>query len=186
MCYEKNKFENFHKYKKDVVVIGDNSVLDVQGIGSVMIHGKVPDNVFYVPKLRMNLISIIQITRKGYSFEFTSHSWCVMKGLATVLKGLVKDDLYIMDQVPSKMCLTVNIYSKGNLWHHRLGHLNHKSIQDMKNQELVEGLPSISPTIGLCEKCILSKMNRQRFEKNKTTRASQPLQLVHSNLMDLF
>ena len=40
MCYEKEKFENFHKYKKDAVVIGDNSVLDVQGIGSVKIHGK--------------------------------------------------------------------------------------------------------------------------------------------------
>ena len=74
MCYEKNKFENFHKYKKDAVVIGDNSILDVQEIGSVKIHGNVLDNVFYVPKLRMNLISVIQITRKGYSFEFTSHS----------------------------------------------------------------------------------------------------------------
>ena len=115
MCYEKDKFENFHKYKKDVVVIGDNSVLDVQGIGSVKIHGKVLDNVFYVPKLRMNLIFIIQITRKGYSFEFTSHSWCVKKGLATLLKGLVKDDIYIMDQLLSKMCLAANVYSKGNL-----------------------------------------------------------------------
>ena len=117
MCYEKNKFENFHKYKKDAVVIGDNSILDVQGIGSVMIHRKVLDNVFYVPKLRMNLIFVIQITRKRYSFEFTSHSWCVKKGLATLMKGSVKDDLYIMDKVPSKMCLITNVCSKGNLWH---------------------------------------------------------------------
>ena len=54
----------------------------------------------------------------------------------------------------------------------------------MKDQELVEGLPSISPTTGRCEKCILGKMNRQKFEKDKATRASQPLQLVHSDLMD--
>ena len=160
MCYEKNKFKNFHKYKKDAIVIGDNSILDVQRIRSVMIHGKVLDNVLYVPKLRMNRIFIIHIARKGYSFEFTSHSWCVKKGLATLLKGSVKDDLYIMDQVPSKMCLAKNICSKGNLWHHQLGHLNHKSIQDMKNQELVEGLPNISPIIGFCERCILGKMNR--------------------------
>ena len=30
----------------------------------------------------------------------------------------------------------------------------------MKDQKLVEGLPSISAIIGLCEKCILGKMNR--------------------------
>jgi len=50
----------------------------------------------------------------------------------------------------------------------------------------VEGLPSISPSIDLCKKCILGKMNRKRFEKDKATRASQPLQLVHSDLMGPF
>jgi len=61
------------------------------------------------------------------------------------------------------MCLDTNVYSKGNIWHNRLGHLNHKSIQDMKNQELMEGLPTISPIIGLCEKWILDKMNRKKI-----------------------
>ena len=102
------------------------------------------------------------------------------------MKGSVKDDLYIMDPIPSKMCLTANVYSKGNLWHQHLGHLNHKSIQAMKNQELVEGLPKISPTIGLYKRCILGKMNRKNFKKDKATRATQPLQLVHLDLMDPF
>ena len=42
----------------------------------------------------------------------------------------------------------------------------------MKNQELMEGLPTISPIIGLYEKCILGKMNSQKFEKDKTTRVT--------------
>jgi len=125
-----------------------------------MIHGKVLDNVLYVLKLRMNLISVIQVVRKGYSFEFNSQSWCIKKGITTLVKGLVKDDLYIMDQVPSKMCVATSVCLRGNLWNHHLRHLNHKSIQVMKDQELVEGLPSISPSIGLCEKCILGKMHR--------------------------
>jgi len=173
LCFEKEKFENFHKYRKDAVVIGDNSTLEVQGIGSVRIHGKVLNDVLYVPKLWMNLLSIIQVDRKGFSFEFNSSSWCIKKGLATLVKGSVKDNIYIVDQVPSKICLTTSVCSKGNIWHHRLGHLNHKSIQSMK--DLVEGLPSISPSVGLCEKCILGKMHRQKFEKDKATRASQLL-----------
>jgi len=81
-------------------VIGDNSTLEVQGIGSVRIHEKVLDDVLYVPKLRMNLLSVIQVARKGYWFEFDSQSWCIKKGLATLVKGFVKDNLYIVDQVP--------------------------------------------------------------------------------------
>ena len=184
LCFEKKKFEDFHKYRKDTVVIGDNSTLEVQGIGSVIIHGKVLNDVLYVPKLWMNLLSVIQVARKGYSFEFDSQSWCIKKGLATLVKGFVKDNIYIVDQVPSKICLATSVCSKGNLWHHRLGHLNHKSIQGMK--DLVEGLPSISPSVGLCEKCILGNMHRQKFEKDKAIRASQLLQLVHSNLMGPF
>jgi len=117
LCFEKDKFENFHKYKKDAVVLGDNSILEVQGIGSVLIHEKVLENVLYVPKLRMNLLLVIQVARKGYSFEFDSHSWCIKKGLTTLVKGSVKDDLYIVDQVPTKMCLATNVCSRGNLWH---------------------------------------------------------------------
>jgi len=141
-------------------VIGDSSVLEVQGIGSVLLQGKVLENVLYVPKFTMNLLFVIQVARKGYSFEFDSHFWCMKKGLTTLVKGLVKDDLYNVDQSLSKMCLATNVFSRGNLWHHRIGHLNHKSIQVMKDHELVEGLPTISPTTGLCEKCILGKMNR--------------------------
>lgn len=65
-----------------------------------------------------------------------------------------------MDQVSMKVCLAMNVFSKGNLWHQHLGHLNHKSIHVMKDQNLVEGLPPISPTISLCKNCILNKMNR--------------------------
>jgi len=150
LCFEKEKFKNFHKYQKDAIVIGDNSTLEVQGIGSVRIHGKVLNDVLYVPKLQMNLLSVIQVARKGYSFEFDSSSWCIKKGLTTLVKGSVKDNIYIVDQVPSNIYLATSVCSKGNLWHHRLGHLNHKSIQGMK--ELMEGLPSISPSVGLCEK----------------------------------
>lgn len=74
MLYEKTKFENLHKYKKDAVVIGDNSTLDVQGIMSVLIHMKILKNMLYVPKIMMNLLSVIQVARKGYLFDFKSHS----------------------------------------------------------------------------------------------------------------
>lgn len=35
MCFENKNFENFHKYKNDAIVIGDNSILEFQGIGVI-------------------------------------------------------------------------------------------------------------------------------------------------------
>jgi len=59
MYFEKVKFENFHKYRKDAIMIGDHSILEVQGSESVLLQGKVLENVLYVPKLSMKLLSII-------------------------------------------------------------------------------------------------------------------------------
>lgn len=86
LCFEKDEFEIFYKYRKDSVMISDNSILEVQGIKSVLIHDKAFDNVLSIPKLRMKLVFIIQVARKGYSFGFNSHSWCIKKGLATLVK----------------------------------------------------------------------------------------------------
>jgi len=61
MSFERNKFENFHKHRKDAIVIGNNSMIEVQGIGSVLLHEKVIEDVLFFPKLGMNLLSIIQI-----------------------------------------------------------------------------------------------------------------------------
>ena len=94
-------------------MIGDNSILEVQRIGSVLIHEKILENVLYVPKLRMNLLFVIQVIKR-YSFEFNSYSWCIKKGLATLVKGSVKYDLYIMDEVLIMIFLSMNILSRRN------------------------------------------------------------------------
>lgn len=59
LCFKNNKFENFHKHRKDAIMISDNSILKLQGIESMLIHGRVFEIVLYVFKLCMNLLSII-------------------------------------------------------------------------------------------------------------------------------
>ena len=69
-----------------------------------------------------------------------------------------------------------------NLWHERLAHLNKQMIQ--KLQASVEGLHihgSSAHDSAKCEICILSKMKKKPFS-SATTRASKPLELVHSDV----
>ena len=51
---------------------------------------------------------------------------------------------------------------------------------------MVEGLPNISVSKGVCEGCVLGKHPREKFDTDKTHRASSPLDLIHSDLMGPF
>ena len=56
----------------------------------------------------------------------------------------------------------------------------------LKRKILVDGLPYIHFSKGLCERCVLGKHPQEKFDKGKSQRASTPLHLIHSDLMGLF
>lgn len=47
---------------------------------------------------------------------------------------------------------------------------------------MVTGLPQIQCPSQIYEECVVGKLHRQSFPKNKAWRAQQPLQLVHSDI----
>jgi hypothetical protein len=49
----------------------------------------------------------------------------------------------------------------------------------LAQKKMVNGLPSINQPDQLCEGCLVSKQFRKSFSKEYTTRANEPLQLVH-------
>ena len=51
---------------------------------------------------------------------------------------------------------------------------------------MVEGLPQIISSNGACTRCVVGKHLEQRYEKGKARRATQPLGLVHSELIGPF
>jgi transposase InsO family protein len=51
---------------------------------------------------------------------------------------------------------------------------------------MVEGLPEIHFSEGVCKGCIIGKHLEEKFEKGKARRASSSLDLVHSDLMGPF
>jgi len=59
-------------------------------------------------------------------------------------------------------------------------------MQQLSKYEMVEGLPNISFSKGVCEGCVLSKYLREKFDTRKTHRASSPLDLIHGDLMGPF
>jgi len=72
--------------------------------------------------------------------------------------------------------------SVSNLWHKRFGHFNQISILEMNKKELVEDMYVINNNAQICDTCQQGKQAKLPYPKNQAWRASQRLQLIHTNV----
>ncbi|XP_047172386.1 uncharacterized protein LOC124840384 [Vigna umbellata] len=61
------------------------------------------------------------------------------------------------------------------LWHYRYGHLNFRSLSQLKDKDLVKDVPTIVTPNKICEGCAAGKQPRKEFRKAVNKRAKQPL-----------
>ncbi|KAL4565728.1 hypothetical protein LXL04_029831 [Taraxacum kok-saghyz] len=69
-----------------------------------------------------------------------------------------------------------------NLWHKRFGHLHMKGLRTLAYRKMVKGLPILKASSKLCIQCVEGKQSRDKFQRSSTWRATQPLQLIHSEI----
>ncbi|XP_073219615.1 uncharacterized protein [Cicer arietinum] len=83
---------------------------------------------------------------KGYSVKM-EHGQMKMfdSSRRLVLKAQLSNNrnLKIEIQISEKQCLATEVGSDNWLWHQRFGHLNFRSLQMLKNKNMVQGLPEI-------------------------------------------
>ncbi|KAJ1525556.1 hypothetical protein ONE63_010361 [Megalurothrips usitatus] len=75
----------------------------------------------------------------------------------------------------------VTVASEQELWHRRCGHLSVSQMRQLKNQVSGLQLEVVQPKS--CVTCCKGKMARAPFPTSVTPRASQPLELIHSDVM---
>ena len=69
------------------------------------------------------------------------------------------------------------------LWHARFGHVNYGSLLLLQQHNMVQDMSFLEmPPKHVCEGCVLGKMQRFAFPKDGSARATQKLQLIHSDL----
>ena len=103
MTNRKDWLENYAEDSVVKVSLGDDSVVQAKGSGTVRILLKVPrgvsegilENVLYVLEIAKNLLSVLQATKKGTKFTFEGEK-CYMKNGSDELVGMamLTNDLY--------------------------------------------------------------------------------------------
>ncbi|KAJ9551322.1 LOW QUALITY PROTEIN: hypothetical protein OSB04_015367 [Centaurea solstitialis] len=172
------------------VRFGDGSKVQIKGKGTILLECRngeqqVIQDVYFIPALHSNILSLGQMTEDGYKIEML-HEYLYVHDDNRRLVMKVKrsrNRLYkIVLHVTQPVCLATSVDDKAWLWHARLGHINFRVIESMVQKGLVQGVPCIKHPAQVCEGCLVAKQTRKPIPKEAEWRASRPLELVHADI----
>ncbi|KAF2288190.1 hypothetical protein GH714_004887 [Hevea brasiliensis] len=170
----------FHKltdyYGPDSITIGDGTFLSIDGVGMTSIEQKQKlslSNVFSVPALKKNLLSVGQLTDDyPVNCEFSNVSISVKDRQTgqVLLQGPRKNNLYILSGNPKAYFSNRFRSGTADIWHQRLGHPQPSAISILFNKNLIDVKGSLHSKF-LCDSCQLGKLSKFPFSlsSNKST-----------------
>lgn len=199
MTFHRHWIRNLRPYRVEIR-LADGSVVYSEGIGSVrfnpVLNGQeMPPleftDVLYVPALCTNLFSVLFLTL-NHNFivsidKDTLHFIRDNKIVFQAKTGPSKSAYLVGETIPveeyASLSSATTLPLDWDLWHHRLCHHHLAGIKKLLSGNLVMGFrldSQASPDL-VCEACKAGKMHADPFPIS-TSRASKPLQLVHSNV----
>ena len=191
MTGDLHKFRDLDSTVSGKVTFGDGSTVEIQDRGTILFQGLSGSQwalheVYYIPKLKSNLVSLGQLTEIGCRILMDDNlievaeknpERMIMR-VQRSLNRLYKIELKCVEPV----CLKSSVDDESWLWHGRLGHVNFNSMKMLVEKEMAGGLPLIEHPDQLCQSCLAAKQTRGSFPKMSNWRADEPLELVHVDL----
>jgi hypothetical protein len=158
------------------ILMGDNSYVEVVGKGRIDLTNGSFENVLHVPKLSVNLLSLYQMTNydTGNKFIFTPNSMDIydMQTNSRVSTSKVNHQsrLYTFYEFiePDSSLMLTHVDESSRIWHKKFGHFHFIYMQQLIKKRLVDGLPDIHFSKGVCEGCVLKKHPHEKFDKGKS------------------
>jgi len=183
--------KQFTKVKTKIGVAKVNESMFTEGTGSMEFQECNLKEVIYIPELSKNLLSVSKITDSGAEVHFTKEEVIVKVKDKVILRGKkLKSGLYQVKMELKNEEETHLIEKNGSkieIWHRKLGHLGDEALK--KLLKITEGidlsLMEINDNKRLCKACVEAKHARSKFE-NTRTKATRPLQLIHTDLCGPF
>ena len=176
---------------KGTVRFGDGSSVEIHGVGSMVIEGrqqehKVLTDIYYIPKLKSNIVSLGQLEEKGFEVSLKNGRCNVFdQGGNNLLISAPRtaNRLYTYKfSIGSPVCLLSKLDDDAWKWHARFGHLNFRSLRELGRKAMVSGMPTVDRVEQVCDGCTLGKQHRKPFPSVSQFRAKKGLELFHTDL----
>ena len=178
-------FTTYEPSDLGIVKMKNSDTSKIVGLGDVHIvtnmgYRMVFKNIRHIPDLRMSLLSTGVLDDEGFGSQFAQGVWKLMKSSLVVAKGKKCCSLYKTETSLVRGEVNISSFdSTADLWHHRLGHMSEKGLETLKKLNLLPKVKDI--TISPCDHCLVRKQRRTSFAST-STRKSEVLELVHSNV----
>ncbi|KAK2574690.1 hypothetical protein KPH14_012973, partial [Odynerus spinipes] len=172
-------------------------VLEAKGVGEIEIKTFVGNhteivilhNVYYVPHIRKNLLSVSQIEQRAKEVIIRNGK----AKIRNMVNGRImciadrKNDLYVVraktmintTAIPESHNLAMN---DKNLWHSRFCHINQKTIEKTAKSDQIRGLETTTIGGSVCEDCCVGKSTKIPCRKIKDRQSREVCELIHSDI----
>nr|GEW16119.1 zinc finger, CCHC-type [Tanacetum cinerariifolium] len=185
----KSHFKDIIESVSGRVRFRDGSYVQIKGRGPIILdyrnqEQKIVSNVYYIPNLKSNILSLGQLTEIGCKVIMDGNKLTLYDKNKLLMKvERSKNRLYsIRLQIEAPICLLANVDNQAWLWHARLGHLNFDNINKIIRKNLVDGIPRIDHAGQVCDACLLGKHSRTPFPNQAKFISKNPLDLVYGDL----
>ena len=201
LTFRNDIFTSFEQFSEPhTLQVANGSVAEAVGKGVVLLEATVGQvkhkvelrDVWYVPKLKRNLFSVLAAHDKHDNSCFVSSSqMCslivnnekVVVGTRTQSGGLFK---LLARTVMPPQSAEVNIVNSGSLkliqlYHERMGHQNKRHVKSVLKHELDI---DVDIDTELCEGCVYGKAHHHQF--GTRVRATKPGKVVHADICGPF
>jgi len=215
-------FEIFHpmgKAQHDVKT-ANNSFVDAEGSGTITFYVGRPNakpakivlqHVLYVPACGMNnLLSIIQLLRKGVNFDFGIDGATASLGSVLMYEAPLINSPFVLRASTTSASVSKASVAVGDppsttpiseisepysnirpavddkdilVWHACLSHLCLPAILRLQNAVRGIQLHAKSPSTCTCEACIMGKMFRKPLQPSEDKAKTRLLELIHSDVI---
>ena len=200
LCKDRASMSQYAPMPPVKIHLADNRSIMAVGRGRVTLRVPGQDGeselvtlreVWYVPGLESNLLSVKRATDMGVTVSFWG-SMCIFRapGGETLASATKRDGLYILDQAPAghhAKAAAAPAPVGPNIWHQRLGHVAMQTATKLAGSDAVTGMALTEEGEGdpdhktFCETCALTKMTHGPYP-HRGHRADAALDLIHTDV----
>lgn len=190
MTMHEGWIEGTKRYGYGDIRAANNDMMKVICSGDVScrvnVHGKssgvTMKDVMCVPGLTTNLLSVSQMTSKGYSVIFLPDMAEIRDKHGSLIATATEvDGLYRLDVDRGTAFTATGKNDSMELWHRRCAHLNLADLRRMRNGG-VNGMSFVdSEKSEACVACCKGKQSRNSFPR-EGSRANQLIEIIHADI----
>ena len=157
---DKRLFSTSDPCKFDIKTAKKSATISTSDVGSIVSKAFNLNNVYHVPDLSRNLLSVSAITKNKGKVVFDKNKVQILVDNRVIIEGhKTNNGLYTVDLIPEREVLVAQSHhdSVYNEWHRKMGHLNEAYLR--KLTDLADGIPHniLKADDSVCSVCAEAK-----------------------------